>query len=320
MANRLPSSEIPDNLRSESYVLDGVLKWFDEIWIDAVFPVIDNLYNLCDYRRIDDGLLDNLLYDKGISTSRALTADMKRCILSKWIDIYRLRHTPAGFKLYFECMLPGLEIDFIGGRTSNFFTFNSTKFSYANEEMINTASNPTYENLPNLMTYLYHPSYQVNVYLGLFYDSADQDLLLYINDLIQLEVPVIGQGVKLNHYFLHSGTSDTVSVSGATVTVDVSVEDFTLVQGFTHIGIDQHLYAISNIDTSTSLTLEVGSWREQDMYYIGDRVLGSDGKLYRCVEQHVSTTVFADDVTEGYWSLVEGVASWNIPDKQYYNL
>jgi len=314
MPNRLPSEEIPENIRNSNYVFQGIYRWFDDLWLQDIFPEIDKLYNFLDYRTIDDEYLDHLLYDKGFSTSAALTADMKRCILSKWIDIFRLRHTPAGFMLYFGCMLPDLEIDFTGERIYNFITDNSTKFGFGNADMLATVNDPNgRNNPPNLMTYIYHPSYSAEVELFLFYTADGDttvDLLNYIKSIIPFEFPVLSGAINLNINFFRK-TGEDVDVDGLTVTGT----DFSSLVTSNYVGLDGKSYGIASINPGfTVITLDVQSWVTALNYDVDEKVIGSDSLLYVCLEQHVSTAVFATDVTSGYWQLVDGLKEWSEPE------
>ena len=314
MANRLPSEEIPGIIRNSNYVFDGICKWLDSIWVEGVFPEIDKLYNFLDYRTIDDQYLDYLLYDKGFSTSAALTADMKRCILSKWIDIYRLRHTPAGFTLYFGCMLTGLNIDFTGSRILNFITDNSTMFGFGNAAMLATVNDTNGKNNPpNLMTYLYHPSYTSAINLFLSYDDSiytTSDLLEYIKTMIPMEFPLFGGTVVLNMHF-YKNTGVNIDVDGVTITGT----DFSSLVGYDYIVIDGRAYSILSINpVHTIITLDVPNWGAGVNYNVGEKVAGANSLLYVCLEQYVAGLNFLTDVADGYWQLVDGLKEWSEPE------
>lgn len=320
--NRKPSEDIPKIIADQHPVYRSILDWLDDIWVDGVWPEIDRMYDLLSYRRVDDRFLDLFLYDKGFSTSSSLTADMKRCILDNWNEIYRKRHTISGFKLYFGCMLTDLEIDFLGTRINNFIQDNSTIFSFGNAEMLATVNDPDGKNNPpNLMTYLYHPSYEKDLYLHLMYESTPletKDLLDYVFNLIPLEFPKVGLAETLN-VFMYTNTGENVTVAGKSVTISGSPTfDFTSLSTFNFIGIDNKIFKIDVINTNVDLDLDVNDWVSEDFYDKNEKVIGTDSKLYSSLITHKATTNFLNDVTSGFWELVEGSLPWQRPDPVFY--
>ena len=51
---------------------------------------------------------------------------------------------------------------------------------------------------------------------------------------------------------------------------------------------------------------DIPDWQERFEYDYGTEVAAPDGNYYRCVQDHIASEVFADDLTAGYWVIFAG--------------
>jgi hypothetical protein len=51
---------------------------------------------------------------------------------------------------------------------------------------------------------------------------------------------------------------------------------------------------------------DIPEWEQRFEYDEGTEVLAPDGSYYRCVESHIASEDFANDLTAGYWSVIAG--------------